>query len=360
MPTVSRVHSDKTSMPPLEASGAPLLPPAVRGGSPVRGWDRLFSAAAQRPLFFGLAVSALAGLTFWGLEKAARGMSLDALEAALRETPASALLLALVATAVSYAVLCGYDLCGLHYARARPPLASVLLASFCSYAIGNAVGFGAFSGGAIRYRIYAAAGLSPGQIARVIMFISAALGVVLAPIAGLGLVLCAGRVGGMLGTSPEPLFVIAAMLLSIAPLFLLLCAARRRPLAIGPLLVEPPGLALVLMQIVLTTTDMLAAAAVLWVLLPPIGIGFIPFAAIFAAAIGLGMLSYVPGGLGVFEIAILYAIGGTAPVSAVAAALVAYRAIYCLLPLFLGSVLLAGFETRRFLNSAIGERVAAP
>ena len=112
-------------------------------------------------------------------------------------------MLALGATAVSYATLFGYDLSGLRYARARPPLSSVFLASFCGYAIGNAVGLGALSGGAVRYRIYTAAGLSPGQIARVILFISAALGIGLATIAGLGLVLARIGSAGCWGLRPN-------------------------------------------------------------------------------------------------------------------------------------------------------------
>ena len=263
-----------------------------------------------------------------------------------------------MATAVSYAALLGYDLSGLRYARARPALSSVFLASFCGYAIGNAVGFGAFSGGAVRYRIYTAAGLSPGQIVRVILFISAALGIGLATIAGLGLVLCAHRVSRMLGTSPEPLFAAAAILLTVAMAFLhVLRNSAPTPCTIGPIELDPPGPALVLAQIGLTTIDVLAAAAALWVLLPPTGIGFVPYAAVYAAALGLGVLSHIPGGLGVFEVAILYAVGSKAPVSAVAAALVAYRAIYYLLPLFLSTILLAGFEARRFLGANTGERI---
>jgi phosphatidylglycerol lysyltransferase len=284
-------------------------------------------------------------------------VSFHALVASLRATRSSALLLALAATAVSYAALIGYDFSGLRYARARPPLPSVFLASFCGYAIGNAVGLGAFSGGAVRYRIYTAAGLSPAQIARVILFISAAIGIGLAAIAGLGFVLSAHRVGRLLGASPEPLFAAAATLLSLATVFLVFCATRRKPIAIGPITIEPPGPALVLAQIVLTTTDVLAAAAVLWVLLPPTGIGFVAFAAVYAAALGLGVLSHIPGGLGVFEVAILYAVGSEAPPNAIAAALVAYRAVYYLLPLLLSTVLLAGFETRRFFGAEIGERV---
>lgn len=126
------------------------------------------------------------------------------------------------------------------------------------------------------------------------------------------------------------------------------CATRCRALAIGPINVELPGAALIMRQIGLTTIDLLAAAAVLWVLLPPTGIGFPAFAAVVAAALGLGLLSHIPAGLGVFEIVILYAVGDKVPVGAVAAALVAYRAIYFLLPLLLSTMLLAGFETRRF------------
>ncbi len=312
----------------------------------------------HRQLFLALAICAVAGLVSWGLQRAATGLNFHALLAALRATPIRALLMALAATAISYAALFGYDLSGLRYVGARPPLSAALLASFCGYAIGNAMGFGAFSGGAVRYRIYTAAGLSPGQIARLIGFISVAIGVGLAAISALGLVICADRVGGMLGTSPEPLFAAAALLLVLAMVFLIFCATRRRKLVIGPIDIEPPGPALILAQIALTTTDILAAAAVLWVLLPATGVGFFVFAAVFAAALGLGILSHIPGGLGVFEVAILYAVGGKAPISAVAAALVAYRGIYFLLPLFLSIVLLAAFETRCFFGGALGERVA--
>jgi phosphatidylglycerol lysyltransferase len=125
----------------------PLLPPDSRKPGRSRA---PFRFAGLRRHIAGLAVCLLAVLAFWGLERATAGVSIDALMAALRATPASALLLALAATVVSYLALFGYDLSGLVYARARPPLLSAVLASFCGYAIGNAVGFGALSGGAVR------------------------------------------------------------------------------------------------------------------------------------------------------------------------------------------------------------------
>src|SRR5579875_670353 len=339
----SEAAREQPALLPLDRPGPPRLdmsrsppPPGTSDRRNRAGWRRLGS----RRHAAGLVVCVVAGLAFWGLERALADVSGAALIAALRATPASALLLAVAATGVSYLTLFGYDLSGLAYARARPPLLSALLASFCGYAIGNAVGFGALSGGAVRYRIYTAAGLSPGQVARVILFISVAIGIGLATVVAIGLAFCADRVSAILGTSPEPLRAAAGALLILAASFLAFLATRRRPMALG--------------QIAVTAADMLAAAAVLWVLLPPTGIGFFVFAAVFAAALALGVLSHVPGGLGIFELVILYAVGDKVPVSAVAAALVAYRGIYFLLPLSVSTILLAGFEARRFSAANFG------
>ena len=125
----------------------------------------------------------------------------------------------------------------------------------------------------------------------------------------------------------------------------------------GPIDIDVPGAPLVLVLILLAAIDVLAAAATLWVLLPPLGISFFAFAAIYATALALGVLSHIPGGLGVFELAILYAVGGIAPLNAVAAALVIYRAIYFLVPLLLSTVLLASFELGRSLHTATGRRI---
>ena len=232
-----------------------------------------------------------------------------------------------------------------------------MLASFCGFAVGNCVGLGALSGGAVRYRLYTAAGLSPGQIARAILFISIAFGVGLGVIAALGLLLDAREVSGLLGASLAPLRAVAATVLALTIGFMVFCALRRTPWRRGPIEIDAPDTTLVLTQLLFTIVDVLAAAATLWVLLPSVGISFFSFAAIYAAALALGVLSHIPGGLGVFELAILYTVGRNAPVNAVAAALVTYRAIYFLLPMLLSTVLLANVELQRSLGTALGRRI---
>jgi phosphatidylglycerol lysyltransferase len=96
--------------------------------------------------------------------------------------------------------------------------------------------------------------------------------------------------------------------------------------------------------------DIVVAAGTLWVLLPASGVDFLAFVVIFTAALSLGVLSHAPGGIGVFDAAVLYAVGTQVSPSAVAAALVTYRAIYFLLPFAIAAVLLAASELRRWLQ----------
>lgn len=352
-------------MRPIKANrGPPHADPAAEGDEPrridERGiWlrGRGFTGGTPRSLLIAFAAVALGGMVLWAVERATVQIDFPVLVSALRATPLANIAAALMSTALSYLSLVGYDVCGLRYARVRAPLTTILLASFCGFAIGNSVGLGAFSGGAVRFRLYAAAGLSPGQIARVILFISAAISVGLAAIAGVSLILQAAEVSRLIGVSPDVLRAIGAIALALAVGFLMVCASRRAPLRRGAVAIDPPPPTLMLVQILFTTIDVLAAAMTLWMLLPAIGISFFAFTAIYTAALSLGALSHVPGGLGVFDLAMLYAVGGHAPASAVAAALVAYRAIYYLVPLLLSTVLLASFELQRSLKTATGQLI---
>jgi phosphatidylglycerol lysyltransferase len=310
-----------------------------------------------RSLLVAFLALVLGGIVLWSIEKEAAEIDFQLLVSALRATPAASLAGSLAAAALSYLALVGYDVSALRHARAHAPLKTVLLSSFCGLAIGNSIGLGAFSGGAVRYRLYTAAGLSLDQIARVVLFLSIAFGVGLGTIAALGMVLHASEVSPLLGVSPEPLRAIATIILALASGFLIFCALRRTPWRRGAIDIDAPGAKLVLIQLLLTAVDVLAAAATLWVLLPSVGISFFAFAAIYSVALALGVLSHIPGGLGVFEVAILYAVGSSAPVNTVAAALVIYRGIYFLLPLLLSTLLLANFELRLPLSTATGQRI---
>ena len=89
-------------------------------------------------------------------------------------------------------------------------------------------------------------------------------------------------------------------------------------------------------------------------MLPPGAVEPASFMAWYSIALVLGILSHVPGGLGVFEAVILLACGDRAPVEQILSALVLYRVIYYLLPLVLAAVLLAAYEVRAGIAAPIG------
>jgi uncharacterized membrane protein YbhN (UPF0104 family) len=94
-----------------------------------------------------------------------------------------------------------------------------------------------------------------------------------------------------------------------------------------------------------TSVDWLLAAAVLYMLLPDqVQVSYPAFLGLFLLGQGAAMISHVPGGLGVFETVLLFSLADSGNAPALTAALLLYRLIYYLLPLLLGSLLLAIHE----------------
>lgn len=299
-----------------------------------------------------LAILVVVGIVVAALHNALQGISMAAVIESLRVLPVGAVAASLAATAVSFAVLLGNDVAALRYAGGSAPPRAIALASFCGYALGNVIGFGGLSGGAVRFRLYSAAGVSPGKIARVTLFIAVAFGVGASETIALGLLFRAAPVAVLCGLPVPVLHGIGALLIAAFVVLLTLCAVRPIAIRIGPVAIESPGSRLLLAQLFVTMADIALAAAALWVLLPPTAIDFPGFVAIYAAAVGLGVLSHAPGGIGVFDAALLFAVGASAPPSAVAAALLAYRVIYFGVPFAVAASLMTCVEIRRSLSRA--------
>ena len=92
--------------------------------------------------------------------------------------------------------------------------------------------------------------------------------------------------------------------------------------------------------------EMLAAIGALYVLLPPGSAPpFIDFVPIYVGAVLVGLVSHVPGGLGVFEVIVLAAFPAPARADALAAML-CYRLTYSLVPFALAGMGWLVFEAR--------------
>ncbi len=275
-----------------------------------------------------------------------RGLDYRGVIEALRETPRAWIWLLILFTAMSYAALVTRDQFALNYVGVKVATPTMLLASFCGSALGNAVGLRALTGDTVRDRVYGAVGVKPEHTARVMLFINVAFAIGLGAFIAGSLMLAGGAVARLLEISVAALRTIRAVALLAIIAVLLRRVRRRAPLAIGRVSIEMPSLAITLRQLIAGTVDLAAAAAALWFLLPHGTIGFFALTAIFSAAIALGVVSRIPAGLGVFDIIVFVGLRGMTSSNRVAAALLIYRGVYFLLPLMLAAASLAWFELR--------------
>lgn len=294
-------------------------------------------------------------------------LDLNALHEAVLQVPASALLTALLATAIGFAVLLGYEWSASRYASVKLPARTLLTGGFCAFAIGNAIGLSMLSGGSVRYRLYAREGLGATEVARMTLFASLSLGCALPPLAALATLSDLSAASMALRLPPSLLAAISATLLALAVVLAAGLHRRRlpeQPLAdcllvqLGRRTLRLPGARLAGLQLLITALDVLAAATVLYLLLPqapPFG----AFVLVYLLALAAGVLSHVPGGVGVFEAVLLAAFADQLGAAPLAAALLLYRLIYVVLPLLLACALLLATEARRLLFARQAIRAAS-
>ena len=311
------------------------------------GWNRL-------GLLLSLAIIAIA---FIVLFRMLQDLEVDEVVDALRSTPPSHIALAGLAVAAAYFTLTFYDLFALRtIGRYDVPYRVAALAAFTSYSIGHNIGASVFTGGAVRYRIYSAWGLSAVDVAKICF------------VAGLTFWLGNATVLG-LGIAYDPLAATAVDQLppwlnrAFALLALLVVAGYvawvwPKPRLIGRngWTVTLPGGPLTLLQIGIGIVDLSFCALAMWILIPAEPhIGFVTLAVVFVSATLLGFASHAPGGIGVFDAAMLTALWQFDKEQLIAGLLL-FRLLYYFMPFGLALAILGIREL--WLNFARNQPLA--
>ncbi len=221
----------------------------------------------------------------------------------------------------------------------RAVLGGVVAAS-----IGHALGLGTVSGGAIRYRIYAAVGMRPFDVGKMIVLVAmpypGGLGLILAA----SLLVQSAAAAPILHTSPELARGIGLALFALHVAYLTLVLRRREPISIGRHRLTLPTPRLTALQYLVGLIEVCCAASVLYVLLPAEAtLPFSVYVGVYVLSILAGIASSVPAGMGVFD-ATLIGLLPQAPSAELWAALIAYRALLELVPLVLAATAFAGYE----------------
>jgi phosphatidylglycerol lysyltransferase len=275
----------------------------------------------------------------------------------LKQIPTTRLMAALAATGLNYLVLTGYDWLAFRYIRHPLQYSRIALASFIGYAFSNSVGLSMLAGSSVRYRLYSAWGLSGLEITKVVAFYTLTLWLGLFTVASAVFILKPVNLPVWVHLPLASTRPLGCMLLSLPGIYLLLGILKKKPLSMWGLEIPFPPIALSLQQIALSGLDWLLAGSVLYILVAGSkGLSYPAFLSVYLLGQFSGLVSQVPGGLGVFESVVAVGLSPFLPAFSVLAALLAYRLIYYLLPLFAATILLGLhelFEKRSVLKQGI-------
>jgi phosphatidylglycerol lysyltransferase len=262
----------------------------------------------------------------------------------LHAIPRRQILAALGFSALSYWLLTTYEVLALRYLRRAIPYARILFTSFIAYSFGHTLGFAVFTGSAIRFRLYVSAGITAIDVATITAFCSLSLALGLATVLGASLLVTPEHAAHILHLDPRWSQLLGGLLLCAVAAYALWACLARGTLEIRGWALRAPGAAIALPQLLLSVLDLTLSSAVLWWLLPPSAhVPFVTFVGVYAAAVIVGIVSHVPGGVGVFEAVILYTLPNV-PADALMGSLLAYRAVYYVVPLVFGTLLFGSKE----------------
>ena len=261
-------------------------------------------------------------------------------------------------TIMAYVVLSFYDYLALEYAGERLPYHRVLFTSFLSYTISNNVGHAWLSGGSMRYRLYSSWGVSGASIAKVVAFcaVTYMLGALTLVLFGYAFSPNHALITNNLSLATIQAVIIISAILMSAWWWLVLF--HRKPLTIKSFRLEIPNLSLALRQLLVALMDLLLASLVLYLpLFHFIGMPFGDFLVLYIFAQLSGLISQIPGGIGVFEGSFLFLASSQYPAPHILASLIIYRVIYYFMPLLISALMLVAYELRlrqrRLVNVAV-------
>jgi uncharacterized membrane protein YbhN (UPF0104 family) len=277
---------------------------------------------------------------------------LDAIEA----TDWHTLIIAGLFVTAGYLTLTFYDLFALRtIGRPEVPYRVAALAGFTSYAVGHNVGASVFSGGAVRYHIYSSWGLSVVEVTKICFVAGLTFWLGNATVLGLG-ILHAPQAARAL--DQMPLWcnrVVALVLLAMLAAYVAWVWVKPRVIGRDGWQVTLPGGPLTLVQIAIGIVDLACCAGAMYMLVPDEpNLGFVTVAVIFVAATLLGFASHAPGGLGVFDAAMMVALWQFDKEDLLAGLLL-FRLLYYIIPFAISLVVLG---SRELLLGRLSRRIA--
>ncbi|MDA9521349.1 membrane protein [Bradyrhizobium sp. CCBAU 11434] len=309
----------------------------------------------------GVVISvAVIGIACYVLFHMLRGIDTNEVIEAIKSTEPRQIAMAALFVAAGYFTLTFYDLFAVRaIGQSHVPYRINALAAFTSYSIGHNVGASVFTGGAVRYRIYSAYGLNAIDVAKICFLAGLTFWLGNAAVLGLGISYHPEAAAAIDQLPPWLNRTIAMMIIVALVAYVVWVWTQPRVVGRGPWTVVLPGGPLTLLQIAIGIIDLGFCALAMYVLVPDEpNLGFVVVAVIFVSATLLGFASHSPGGLGVFDAAMLVGLWQMDREELLGGMLL-FRVLYYLSPFVISVILLTfreviiGARSKRLQQAAL-------
>jgi len=287
----------------------------------------------------------IAGLAVWVLVERIEQIDFDQVLQDLRAVPVPTMLVALLCSAGVYTTVGLYEGIAVRMASGRNLRPQAFRTAVIANPLGRAIGVAMASGGALRYRMYVPEGLSIREVGAVILLVAMPYVFGVGWLIDLSLLL---HLQDAARAFKVPIAIVAVFgVLGLAKDvgWLAFVASCKEPLKIRGQSIRLPALRDALVQIAFGLVQISLMTTILYLFMPPeLNMTWPAFVAIYCISFVAGQVSNVPAGLGVLEAALFLMLPQVPPGKLVSAVL-AYRAVYELIPLGVALVLLLIYET---------------
>ena len=263
----------------------------------------------------------------------------------LAAVPMPIVIAALLCSAGVYTTVGLYEGIAVRLASGRNLRRQAFRTAVIANPLGRAIGVAMVSGGALRYRMYAPEGLSIREVGAIILLVAMPYVFGVGWLIDISLLLHLQDAARAFQLPVAVVAIFGVLGLAKDVGWLAFVASRTEPITIRGQSIRLPSLRDALVQIAFGLVQISLMTTILYLFMPPeLNMTWPAFVAIYCLSFVAGQVSNVPAGLGVLEAALFLLLPQVPPGKLVGAVL-AYRAVYELLPLGVALVLLLIYET---------------
>jgi len=287
----------------------------------------------------------IAAVAIWVVAQRIGEIDFDEVMRDLAAVPMPIVIAALLCSAGVYITVGLYEGIAVRLASGRNLRRQAFRTAVIANPVGRAIGVAMVSGGALRYRMYAPEGLSIREVGAIILLVAMPYVFGVGWLIDISLLLHLQDAARAFQLPVAVVAIFGVLGLAKDVGWLAFVASRTEPITIRGQSIRLPSLRDALVQIAFGLVQISLMTTILYLFMPPeLNMTWPAFVAIYCLSFVAGQVSNVPAGLGVLEAALFLLLPQVPPGKLVGAVL-AYRAVYELLPLGVALVLLLIYET---------------